>query len=235
MAMDPKRKTIVACSLLGLGLIVAVPRLLPSGEDLVITEGELFEEEDEESMDAEGMPVARAADGPRTDLVAAFGSWAASQVVRTAFAGPVVEAGAEPSTAETTEVAAVLPDPPAHRVSLVLLSGSGERAVVDDKVMQVGDVLEAGTIVAILEGSIVVEAERGELVYELGLAGAVGYRSSQSAATDGDPDGSTDADDWEDDAEWEQTLDAVMYGDLPEEGLLDDLEVPGLMAEGDDG
>lgn len=261
--MSEKKKTVVACTLLGLGLVLTVPQFLPGGADAVIEEGEQFEEEEPQAdatasawgLEEGGGDAAPAPAGPRLDLVAAFGSWAASRAVKPAFAGPAVEeepVDGPPTHADDGEPAFV-PDPPAHHVTLVLRSGGGERAVVDERVVRVGGSLAAGVITAIHAGGIVVEGPFGRLEYELGAAGAVGYRPGEreplAGATGADgsgprgPDG-LDGDDFEDfddeePADWEQTLDAVLYGDVPEDEVLDallqDVDVNGLTAGGDDG
>ena len=146
--MNLDKKSIMALVMLALGLLVAVPQLIPDGEQTVIVEGELFEDEEEPASVARGGggDETFVPSGPQVDLIARYGSWSPGTAVAAPFG--VVE----------------------RREELA------PRAVVDQRVVSLGDEILAGRIVEMsAEGLAVTSRIFGRLDYDLGVPGARGY------------------------------------------------------------
>ena len=73
--MNLDKKSIMALVMLALGLLVAVPQLIPDGGETVIVEGELFEDEEEPASVARGGggDETFVPSGPQVDLIARYG------------------------------------------------------------------------------------------------------------------------------------------------------------------
>ena len=93
--------------------------------------------------------------------------------------GPAVETSAGP-----IEVAADQP-PPAMRVTLILRAGRIRRAVVDGKVIGVGDPVVAGRVIRIAADGVEVEAQRRTWFYEINRLLPRGYESGNGECEDG--------------------------------------------------
>ena len=172
--MNLDKKSIMALVMLALGLLVAVPQLIPDGEQTVIVEGELFEDEEEPASVARGGggDETFVPSGPQVDLIARYGSWSPGTAVSDPFG--VVERLEELAPASGDD--GQPPFPPVHHVSLVLLAGQVPRAVVDQRVVSLGDEILAGRIVEMsAEGLAVTSRIFGRLDYDLGVTGARGY------------------------------------------------------------
>lgn len=122
-------------------------------------------------VEAAPAAVVDAALAPFVDLLAPHGSHDAAVAVRMAFAP--VEASAPPPASplgETKAPAAAWQgaDPPRLHVGVVLLSAGSQRAVVDGRVLGVGDRAGDGELVGIQPGRIALRWRGRTLHYELG-------------------------------------------------------------------
>lgn len=123
-------------------------------------------------MDGDGQAVPRGA-----DLLAVFGSYARSKPVPMVFCaaaaapastpnGPLAAPLAEPSR-PLAEGAWRGPDPASMRVTLLMVGAEVQRAVVDGRVVGVGDVVAAGRVVSIQKDLLRVQVGERFSTYDL--------------------------------------------------------------------
>lgn len=105
------------------------------------------------------------------DLLAAHGSYEREAPVRMAFAS--LDVGAAPPAAPAGESRPVVErrwvgaDPPRLQLGVVMVSSASRRAVVDGRVVGIGDTIGDGRIVSIERGGLVVAWGGRTLTYDL--------------------------------------------------------------------
>lgn len=110
------------------------------------------------------------ADGPGVDLLQAHGSWNSKVPVRLAFAN-IAEAAV--AAAPAGEIAVnpgkqwIGADPPALRIGVLMVGDTVRRAVVDGRVLGLGDAIGKAMIVAIERDSLVAMWGGKRLTYDL--------------------------------------------------------------------
>ena len=94
------------------------------------------------------------------------------QSLREAFAPPLDwlrELQTRPGTTTAPEVDPVAEFAAKHKVTVVMLAGSAGSAIIDGKIMQVGQELDGFTLVRMAAGSVVFRAKNGAAEVELRL------------------------------------------------------------------
>jgi hypothetical protein len=148
-------------------------------------------------------PLATNAAPPSVDLLALFGHYDPRGSVANPFEwvevrealplapppapGPAAPPASPPGGTATPEDPAPGPELAArHLVSLVLIVETTSRAVVDGRVVGVGDPLGKGTIARITPGGIVVADALGQRFYALGIEDGVEVSTAGAANRTGD-------------------------------------------------
>ncbi len=121
---------------------------------------------------------------PGFDLLARFGSFSDTAPVREVFAPAPklaeVEDVRRSGRNAVVEAAPVRPsaaaaDEPVVDVSMVFVAGSAKRAVVDGRVVGVGDVVQAGRVVAITSDSVTLATVLGSRTFRIGAVAPRGH------------------------------------------------------------
>lgn len=109
---------------------------------------------------------------PGVDLLARHGSWSASTPVRMAFASVVAAPPAAPGgeTVVSGLQRWVGADPPTMAVGVVLVGDTARRAVVEGRVVGVGDAIGRALVVAVEREGLVVQWGDKRLTYGLDSA-----------------------------------------------------------------
>lgn len=188
--MKQRAKLASALAFLACAALIALPRgsfdgsnerMDESAETTAALEASILEQ----AVEATPAPVDPS--GPLVaDLLAAHGSHPSGVPVRDAFRRPFATRSAETLNDDSASAETVpLPqrEPlPRHRVSLVLLDGSEPRAVVDERVVRIGDELEAGVVTDVLAEGVLVHDGEEERLYALGSDGPPAPDPAASAA-----------------------------------------------------
>jgi hypothetical protein len=118
------------------------------------------------------------------DLLAKHGSCDEGQVVPSVFRYHPATVAADPTPAG--ELSASLQadwrdgDPPQVRIGVVLISEACRRAVIDNQVLGIGDVVAGGKVHRIDRGTVQILWHRRTLTYELGEGYPVEFRSEMA-------------------------------------------------------
>lgn len=110
------------------------------------------------------------ADVPGVDLLQAHGSWSAKVPVRMAFVNIAEAALAAAPAGETAPNVAkqwIGADPPAMRIGVLMVGDTVRRAVVDGRVLGLGDAIGKAMIVAIERDTLVATWGGKRLTYDL--------------------------------------------------------------------
>lgn len=153
-----------------------------SGPALVADEPAIDANANEATEDVNGDPVADAQE-PGLDLLAVYGSFERGGVVNQAF-GVFVDAPAAAPVGETAPGVPVAEagswigeEPPRLRLGVVLLSNASRRAVIDSRVVGIGDSVGSVRVLHIEPGQVVVAWQARRLTYRLDSDVAVEFRA----------------------------------------------------------
>lgn len=157
---------VVAVLFLGMSAAVAARQLLGGGEIAILGTGQA-----EEAMPSDGAP-AQVEDAVNCgDLLLAHGSFDHTKPVRVAFStlAQVAQVAAAPGgeTRSADFGAWSGDDPPMLQLGVVMVSEASRRAVLGGRVVGIGDKIDAGEVMAIERGSVMVRWKGRVLTYDL--------------------------------------------------------------------